>query len=363
MGVKRPRTRYAAFFSFADPDRPLVSRLHALFEELDHKTYFAPQNLPKAGSPRWRSEILRGLEASRCFIPIYTRHALKRPWVLFESGMAHALELVRFPARVSNVSIRDINEEPADDDLVFDLGDRESLKDLVVNVCVLARKASRDHVERKLGPIIDRSPHAKAILRLARARWVFIAGNIPRGRFRNPKMNPGYRSREYAARLHIFAEDLTIALLDAGFKVASCPQVDAVGGVAARAASRWVAEHDAAGQEPYQIGGLHPIDMFVRLGKMDEPVREHMRKFLRQYRKSYLTGKEWLVVLGGSEGTTEECDVARELKMRIMAFPCFGGAGRAAWDKGARSTRQACICGKGPGNCDPRDVVKTMMTR
>jgi hypothetical protein len=100
----RKQARYAAFLSYADPDKSLVQELAKLFGQFNEQVFFAKVNLPMSGTPEWRRAIAEAVKESASFVHICTRHSLRRPWVLYESGVADACAIPRFAARVSNVA-------------------------------------------------------------------------------------------------------------------------------------------------------------------------------------------------------------------------------------------------------------------
>ncbi len=126
--------RFAAFISFAEPDKELAELIRDLFYSIDTPVYTAPSELPEAGTPEWRQAIIRAIRESSAFVPIYTRHSLRRPWVLYESGVADAFKLPRFPALVSSISKQGIADLPSRDAFIYDLWNDESIANLLTNV-------------------------------------------------------------------------------------------------------------------------------------------------------------------------------------------------------------------------------------
>jgi len=281
--------------------------------------------------------------------------------VLYESGAAAALNLIRYPARVSGVSYSDLLEEPSPDDLVYDLFSKDSLTELVINVCTKGNVSRRSDLEPKIRGAMQSNPHFQTVIRHAAARWVFIAGNIPRARFRKPCPPVSYDSKEYQNMLIDFIHGLTMALLEAGFNVASCPQVLPVGGVVARTAGTWLYRHSQSDSDRYQIGGLYPIDRHLREKKMPHQLREQMHRYLIDFRKRYLNDKEWLITIGGSDGTAEESKVAKDLGVRVFAVPCFGGASWEIWNRQGSVSRKSCLCLENCGKCDPKKIVQQLI--
>lgn len=361
------RRKYSAFLSFADPDRPLAGALHSLFKKLGEDTYFAPKDLPKAGTSKWREAILDGIRASHCFVPIYTRHSLDRRWVLYESGAAGYAGFEVYPALVSGVSYKDLYDVPGPDTQVFDISEREGLTQLAIKVCQSRTGDSWESLERKVRPTITQSRYAVRILSYARARSVFIAGNVPRGDFWKTTGMTCYNTRKgYATRLKKFVDKLTVGLLQAGFNLVSCPTVGPVGGIVEREATGWLVENSTVGDwSRFQIDGMYPIDRDTRESGAPGKILEHLRLHLMEYRKRYLRNQEWLIVIGGSEGTTEEYEAARELgTVRTFAVPCFGGAAGRICRKRDVGIKGPCVkCAVRNGKCDPAEIADYLLRK
>lgn len=329
---KRLRKEYAVFLSFADPDRELATALHDLFNGLDLKAHFAPRDLPAQGSPDWRAAILAALRESACFLPLITRHSLRRPWVLFESGAAEAFGLKSFPSRVSGIRSQDTLVIPkAKERYLFDLADREGVKNLVLNIYREYRGAAAlDRNRKTIELAVHGNDNTNRVLLLAARRSVFIAGSLPADRSLLDRMRiQEERDIKGNEVLEWISKKITRRLLNDGFYVASCPEVPCVGYAVSAVANKWLADADEPlDSERYSIGGLYPVDRQRRESKMSEREKLQWRKLFLQYRESYLKNHEWLLVLGGNEGTTEEIVAAERLRtIRICSVPSLGGAG------------------------------------
>jgi hypothetical protein len=133
-----------------------------------------------------------------------------------------------------------------------------------------------------------------------------------------------------------FVKQLTSNLLRAGISITACPQVETVGKVALLAAEAFVSQqekNESAGTaaSDYEIGGIYPIDHKLRDLPLSIAAKSKWREHLMNFRKSYLEKQEWLILVGGSHGTKEECEAAnslnkeRKAKIKIYPIPCFGG--------------------------------------
>ncbi len=103
----------------------------------------------------------------------------------------------------------------------------------------------------------------------------------------------------------------------------------------------------------YEIAGIFPVDRDVRLAALgDAHNRARWMEHVLQFRKSYLAGKDWLLLLGGNEGTMEEFQAAEALNseeskgLRTCFIPCFGGTAMKL-SRRRRSLRNPDLCHNG----------------
>ena len=96
---------------------------------------------------------------------------------------------------------------------------------------------------------------------------------------------------------------------------------------------RRLAERELAeGERRFAIGGIYPIDHHARERKTFKFVDRQWQELLKDFRKTYLRNVEWLVLIGGSEGTMEEYEAGREIEgLKVLSIPCFGGAAGRIW--------------------------------
>ncbi len=357
--AKEKEEEYAAFLSFADPDRDFVKLIHDLFWQLKVRTYFAPEQLPKAGSPEWRKQIIREIQNSYSFVPIYTRHSINRPWILYETGLADANGLPRYPARVSSVPIADIDYLPGPGAFTYDLFDKNSLAQLIINVC-LSKGGDKDKVTAKVNSIVETSTFTKQIITLSKTRWVFIAGNFPTNAALPDSGIEWLTTKEdYKTRLKDFVEVLTETLLDQGFSIAACPQVSAVGMNVINKAVSCLDSKDYVGPVDFRISGIYPIDREAREITLSASAKKKWLDHIMSFRKSYLIDQEWLIVLGGNQGTREEYLAAEASKLNIFSIPCFGGTAESICGEKSTDIGEPCrSCTKRDGLCGRDGITK-----
>lgn len=353
--------RYDAFLSFADEDRILADSLRRLLEAASLVPYFAPEILGRAGSPNWKIAIRSAIQDSRSLVRIITRNSLRRPWVLYELGAADMLGIPEFPARVSGVSISELAGLPGDDMFVFDLFNPKGLCDLVLRIYREARGAT---AAQRHGSMIrntvQKAVEADEILAAAAVRWVFLAGSAPTDTTALMRFAADGQSAAPSSDriLEMIATDLTQALLTAGFSVGSCPEVPAVGSAVAREATRWICEHTQGAIDRYQIGGLYPIDREARRRELTLQQRDHWNRLFMEYRRGYLRRYEWLLVLGGNEGTHEEFEAALSLEsVKICSIPAIGGTGLRIYDR----LRDRYPFPLAPGDCVWNETARSQL--
>lgn len=331
---------YDAFISFAEPDRPLALLLNKLLSALGFDCFYAPKNVPARAPERWQEFIVEaGLKRSTCFVPIYTPNSLKREWVLFEAGAAAAMKLRFLATRIEAIDPKEIMTLPFGHRLnCYGLHEKGSLMDLAQNIyCEKLKKAGKREYEEELKIFRSKvelvfsrkKPLVKELLGAARRRWAFIAGNLPSG-------------SEEKTKLRKFVGELTRELLTSGFNISACPQVKNVGLVALKVAHSFMEKGNACTRigckVDYEFGGIYPIDHVLRYSKIGtKEVRDRWRQHLLEFRESYLEGKEWVVLIGGNEGTREEFEAIQRIngrsgsKIKTCFVTCFGGVAKSAF--------------------------------
>lgn len=351
-----------AFLSFADPDRDLAKTLSQMFSLANEYAYFAPDELGKAGTPEWRKEILAQIKKSHSFVPIYTRHSVRRPWVLYESGVADSVGLKRFPARVSSVSPSDIDYLPGGPVLCFDLSTEDGVVDLITNACVQKGGERSEALVRVRKACRQNEAVVNRIMVLARTRWVFIAGNVPRGTSRLDSEVKWYTTQaDYEMRLKDLCELLAEFLLRSGFSVAACPQVRPVGMHVTRKVLSCLDSQEYQDPVGFKIAGIYPIDREARELAFSEKAKRKWLDHILAFRGTYLADQEWIVLIGGSEGTREEYEAATSYGVKTYAVPCFGGTAMRVFDEGGSLKIGPCAtCTRRDGQCKD-EAVKEMV--
>lgn len=352
MGKKE--RRHSAFISYASPDEQLAEAVYDLLKLLDLDPFFAKRSLQRVGGDEWRKQVIDGISSSATFLPIFTRDSVDRPWVLFESGVAEAFKVPRLPVRTSAVDMPDI-QSIGKDVTVYDISDETSLFNLLAVIYSRTRKVSYQSALHKIKRFIVPETRERIkldrVLDLSKDRWIFIAGNKPSfdhiGEIRwidDESKTQEYRYQQIKEKMSFFSRDLSLALFGAGFRLMSCPQVELVGRQVAFSYLDHINSNNLE-NSIYRIGGLYPIDRDLRAenestadylegykeGNLGERLNTEWKDHLIDFRRSYLAEMEWLILLGGSVGTTEEYIASKSLKIKICPIPFFGGAAYEIW--------------------------------
>lgn len=362
------KKKFTAFISYANADKELAENIKSLFNFMGHEVYFAPIALREEAGAEWRSKVIKGIQESQCIIPIYTRNSIHRPWVLYELGVADAFALPKFPARVSEISPEETNV-PGKDVQIFKLFDLGDLIDLFTNAISLPEKQSGDtarkmKVKANVKQWLASRRETKSIIDKARTRWVFVAGSLPQNLGMEDKDQTTIINTEadFNKKVLGFLSMLTEKLFEGGFSVASCPQVQTVGRIVTAEAISWITKNNQQTNR-YRIGGIYPIDRDLRKLDIDENYKSIWKSHLLEFRKMYMQEQEWLLIVGGNEGTNEEYSAAKEMNIKVFPFPCFGGMGFQLWQRNEDLRRPPCsVCRKGDGNCTPKNIFNITQT-
>jgi hypothetical protein len=192
------------------------------------------------------------------------------------------------------------------------------------------------------------------IIGLAKKRWVFVAGNTVNDPGRSDSGVDWYTTTaDYENRLREFSESLTELLLENGFSIAACPQVRSLGmHVTERAMSCLDTKH-YEGPVEFRIAGIHPIDREAREIKLSsETAKKKWLDHIMAFRGTYLENQEWLVLIGGNDGTQEEFQAATKCGVKTFAVPCFGGTAMRVFNKHKSLRIEPCArCTTRDGQC------------
>ena len=334
--AKTSRTKkYAAFISFASPDRDLARILHHFLKKyLKVDSFFAEANLPREDDD-WVEGIRGAVMDSWCFVPILTRSSLSRPWVLYESGMAHMCELPFCCVRTADACHDAIRRLPGKNRFVYDLFSEEGLIDFFMKVYeITTTKAEAARMEVFIRESLGKSTTTRNIIHRAKLRSVFIAGSLPQPSADFPgaqiKAAPALHRHEVIDHV---TKELTFKLLEHGFTVSTCPDVSAVGLSVIEGICEWTREHGVDWRDVFRVGGRYdPLSSLDRVPQENITLVEMLKQASVETRRDYLRDQEWLLIIGGKDRTRLEWEAATGLPdLKVCALPIFGGVAAEAW--------------------------------
>lgn len=328
--------RFRAFLSFANPDKALAEAMYHLFHLLGHRTFYAPIELPgvEIGSAEWRSSIVQAIKDSDVFIPIYSRRSVHRTWVIYESAVADSNDIPRVPVKTSSIATSAIEDLPSRRDFIFDLSDEGQLRKLFEQVCGRAVSTTGSACDHAVAVALtkerlsseDGNALVKKILTLSRSRWVFVAGNTPSNEARLREEVPWFTTLDaYKDNLRKFVESLTEKLVKEQFSIMACPPVESVGLHVVNRAAELHARQGSDKTFDYEIGGIYPFNTDLSNIRLSTHALTRWKKHTLAFRRMYLASQEWLVLIGGNQGTRDEFEAAKDCDTKIFPVPCFGG--------------------------------------
>jgi hypothetical protein len=357
----------SVFISYSTDDIDLVNKLCKLFRGIHIKTWQASVDLFRGDGKAWKKDVIKGIKNSQAIIPIYTRNSINRPWVLYELGAADVRDLPKYPVRTSEISIEEIKRFiPGEEVQVYNLFDREALTELFTNIICLqfgstVNETNKDTARKLVIQYLKDNLIADEIINKATTRWIFIAGNIPRiSSSETTNTIKSISENEFNTKVPQLLSTLTEQLLEADFSIMTCPHVKSVGQIVTQKTLSWIGRK----KKPlrFQLGGIYPVDEVLRNLNIDPSYKSIFQDRLKDFRKGYMQNQEWLLIIGGNEGTQDEYEAAVEKNIMIMPLPCFGGIGAQLYQQYENLRRLPCTkCIKKDGNCTSDDI-KTLIS-
>ncbi|MFC1569117.1 toll/interleukin-1 receptor domain-containing protein [bacterium] len=353
------KREFHVFISYAKPDIEIAKKLAGLFKLIDLKVHVAKYEVIKMEDRNWRAGIIKNIKNSCCFIPIYTPNSINRPWVLFETGAAESACLQIIPSRVQGISEKDLMNLPNFGDNYYELYEIDNLKGICIKAVMSKGKTSLSNAKIKVNTVFnDNTEYLDSLIKIAKTRWVFIAGNKPNVISSNISRNT------FKNNMKSFIEALTIKLIKAGFSITACPHVEDVGANVLKTAIPLLdterERNKIKSYVDYQIGGIYPIDKIPNDLGLSQSSKDRWKEHMLDFRMSYLVNQEYLIIVGGNSGTDEEYQAAEHVKntgisnIKIFAVKCFGGTAQKIFNKLSDEEKGSCSgCNKyAPEKCD-----------
>ena len=278
----------------------------------NYKVFYSPKSLHefKYGSDNWKNGISEAMEMCDCCLVLLTPNSVENRWVNYELGLATAHKKRIIPIGTSGVDFHLVIRNEIQ---MIDLSK-------YANVMIMIDHIFNGH--HKLGintinwedsfisqQLINNVIHAALI------KNIYFVGSYTD------------KDSQKIGQLENFVSNLSNKLLDSGFHLSSYPSVTHIGEIVAQCALK-------KGRDFYEIAGLYKFDN--RTNKVLRKLNinnDVWNKMLISFRKIYLEGKDCMVIIGGSENTRNEYEVAKEIEnFQIFPIPCFGGFARTLLD-------------------------------
>lgn len=316
------------FLSHSSKDFSISKELYDLLMQfiidmdLENKfdVFYSPESLKENNEHRkgYRNAIYNALSRSFSLIVLWTPNSTINKWVNYEVGVANAInkmieeKIIKDKKQIEIVSVRtDVTEHSAivnNNQQILSLNIRKDivimLKDTFgINYEIIDKWAKENKI------LIS------SLINTASQKCIYFVGG-----------NKENKIREWnSERVQFFVTQIVESLIDENFSLASFPEVPDVGVKVAEIASKRHAN--------YEIAGLY---------KFDESLTEQVKSWgcnidewnsrIVEFRKIYLRNKHCMVIIGGSDNTREECNVALDNGIQLFPLPCFGGFGKKLFD-------------------------------
>lgn len=316
------------FLSHSSKDISISRELYELLRqfiidenlEKEYDVFYSPESLKENKEHRrgYRNAIYNAMSRSFSLIVLWTPNSTTNKWVNYEVGLANAInkmieeKILRGKTPIEIVSVRtDITEHSAI------LSNNQQVLSLSVQKDIIIMLKDAFDIEYE---IIEKwakknKPLIKSLITTASQKCVyFVGGN------KDDKIS-GWDGE----RVESFVTQTVESLIDEGFALASFPEVPNIGLKVAEIASKRHAN--------YEIAGLYKFDASLteQIKSWGCNLDEWNRKIV-EFRKVYLRNKHCMVIIGGSENTKEECEVALDNGIQLFPIPCFGGYGKALFN-------------------------------
>lgn len=302
------------FLSHSTKDKALADALYTLLDSfvddkhLNYEVFYSPESLTnfKKHSARWKDEIVKAVKSCDIFIVLWTPNSIENRWVNYEIGIAKAMNKTMYAIGVNGINFNLII--PNETQTLF-LNDTASIRKILRNLFESDKSNKLDisHWASRSGKEI-----ISQINKIVKQECVFIAGSI---------------QDEKDAELENFVSTLSEALLKSGYKLASYPTVEHIGEIVAQRAIDFDSNR-------YEIAGLYQFDKDIELRTTQLGCDiEKWNSTIDSFRRIYLDGMNYMIIIGGGKYTASEYRVAKKMpKLQIFPIPCFGGIGKEIYD-------------------------------
>ena len=321
------------FISHAIIDKSISSAIyHLLLKFIDDNylgqtfnVFYSPVNLNQitTKNQKWPEEINKAMKASSTCLVLVTPNSINNRWVNYELGLAKAYDKHIVPIGIYGIQY---NQFIHSDTQVLSLEQKDNYS-VLINLLFnednsfgemkIENWLSRANISRRIDSIVNR----------AKKRTVYIVGS-------KPENDESVHQFEYISD---FLKSICSSLLNNNCIICSYPSVENVGKIVADC----VMDQDSS---KYEIAGLYKFDKDLKAVATGVGMTK-WNEILTQFRRLYLEGKDFMIIIGGSSSTKEEYKVAVDMKtLQIIPIPCFGGFGKELYEKQSQNYEYKDFC-------------------
>lgn len=323
------------FFSHAIIDKAISSAIYKLLQKFivdfnlneTFRIFYSPVDLNQMTTKdqSWPEEINKAMKSSSSCLVLVTPSSINNRWVNYELGLAKAYGKSIMPIGIygiqynqfihSEKQVKSLEQKNNYSSLLNTLfNDDKSIREMEIEDWL-----SSANISQRIDEIVNR----------AKKRTVYIVGS-------KPENDECLSQFEYISD---FLKSLCTSLLKNNCVICSYPSVEDVGKIVADC----VIDQDPG---KYEIAGLYKFDKDLKDFAKDSDVgMTKWHKILTKFRRLYLEGKDFMIIVGGSFSTKEEYDVALDKKsLQIIPIPCFGGFGKELFDKQSQNHEYEEFC-------------------
>lgn len=320
--MKDQTNKKTIFLSHSTLDKKLADALFTVLTTFindlhlyNYDVFYSPVTLNclEKYSDNWKKEIEDAVKKCEKFILLWTPNSIENRWVNYEIGLAKSSRRKQLYA----VGIKGLKFE-----LIIPSTIQTIYLDDYTNVLEILHGLFPKYKQEI--PIWATQKGSELILNLnnlAKTKTVFFSGS---------KSNiENWNETE----VENFVTSLSERLLDAGFKLASYPEVENIGQIVAKCAID-------RGPDMYEIAGLYKFDDDIdNLTKKYEykwittDNIKNWNKTLSDFREIYLKNKNFMIIIGGGHYTYAEYNDAKDINnLGVFPIPCFGGVSKHIYE-------------------------------
>lgn len=280
----------------------------------EYNVFYSPISLLQFehGSDNWKIGIQKAIEGCSCCIFLLTPNSIENRWVNYELGLATANGKKIIPIGPHGLNFKLVIRNEIQ---LLEISNYSGIIRIlqrifndILNVDVRPNSWGTHPENKSLFNDIIYQSHTKTI---------YFVGSISEN-----------TTATEVKRIEEFITTLSQRLLENKCHLASYPSVPYIGKTVAKCALNYDCEC-------YEIAGLYKFDNMTDYALRELNINNAvLDNLLTSLRKSYLKGKDCMVIVGGKDNTEHEYDVARKIKnLQIFPIPCFGGYAQKLFNK------------------------------